>query len=128
MKLLENFSKEVINIIKQHGIIVSTLDEYENVINYYNLPQWYKDVNGHIFECLFSELPEQAKNIENGIDGETILLKVKEGDLFVLQTNNEQQQYIVKFNYDTFLERNEIILQPLKGGNDVSFLHGKKVM
>lgn len=64
MQVLHNFSKEVIDTIKQLGTIVSDFDEHGNVINYYNLPQWFKDVNGHIFDCPVSELPKQAKYIQ----------------------------------------------------------------
>lgn len=63
MKILHEFSKEVVDTIKKLGVIVNELDEHGNPINYYNLPQWFKDVNGHIFECPFAELPEQAKHI-----------------------------------------------------------------
>jgi hypothetical protein len=43
MKVLHNFSKELIDAIKQLGIIVNELDEHGNIENYYNLPQWFKD-------------------------------------------------------------------------------------
>lgn len=68
MNVLHNFSKEVIDTIKKLGIIVRDLDEHGNEINYYNLPQWFKDVNGHIFDCPFNELPLQAKSLSNVYD------------------------------------------------------------
>ncbi len=56
-------SKEVIDFIKQYGNTVCDYDEHLNMIQYYNLPQWFKDVNGHIFECPFTELPDSAKHV-----------------------------------------------------------------
>ncbi len=64
MQVLHNFSKEVIDTIKQLGTIVNELDEHGNIVSYYNLPQWFKEVNGHIFECPIDELPEQAKRLQ----------------------------------------------------------------
>lgn len=63
MKVLHDFSKEVIETIKSIGVIVNDFDEHGNLINYYNLPQWFKDVNGHILECSFDELPDSAKQV-----------------------------------------------------------------
>lgn len=63
MKVVYNFQKEVTDTFKALGIIVNELDEHGNIETYYNLPQWFKEVNGHIFECPFAELPEQAKRI-----------------------------------------------------------------
>ncbi len=63
MKVLHDFSKEVIDTIKKLGIVVNEMDEHGNRENYYNLPQWFKDVNGHIFECDFDELPDSVKSI-----------------------------------------------------------------
>jgi len=63
MRVLPDFSKEVINIIKEIGIVVDEEDEYGNPISFYYLPIWFKDVNGHIFECTFDELPDIAKEV-----------------------------------------------------------------
>lgn len=63
MKVLHNFPKEVTDTFKAVGIIVNELDAQGGMETYYNLPQWFKEVNGQIFECPFDELPEQAKHI-----------------------------------------------------------------
>jgi hypothetical protein len=65
MKALHNFPKEVVDTIKALGTVVNQFDEHGNVESYYNLPQWFKDVNGHIFECPFDELPEHVKDVLN---------------------------------------------------------------
>ena len=56
MKVVHNFTKEVTDTRKALGITVNELDEHGNIENYYNLLQWFKEINGLIFECLFSEL------------------------------------------------------------------------
>ena len=63
MRELPDFPKEVISIIKEIGIVVDDEDEYGNFISFCYLPIWFKDVNGHIFECTFDELPDIVKEI-----------------------------------------------------------------
>jgi len=63
MDTIHDFTKEVTELFDRIGVIVDELDEHGNLIRYRNIPQWFKDVNGHIFECPFTELPDSAKRV-----------------------------------------------------------------
>ncbi len=63
IQIIHDLPKAIINLIKELGTVVTGFDEYENRIYYYNLPQWFKEVNGHTFGCPFDELPKAAQEI-----------------------------------------------------------------
>jgi hypothetical protein len=56
-----------------------------------------------------------------------IVLTVKEGDLFVIKSETTSKNYIVKFYYDNFLEKDEIMLSPIQGGEELKFNHAKGI-
>ena len=61
MEIKHNLKENIIDTIKGIGIIVTNVDENEKETTYYHLPQWFKEVNGELFECKFEDLPYRVK-------------------------------------------------------------------
>lgn len=89
-----NLSKELpelaVSIIKEHGTVVKDTDKDGNQATYYNLPHWFKEVNGEIYLCSVNEIPNGVKlcdcpecgaEIQFGISSEVVNL-FKDSKLF----------------------------------------------
>jgi len=61
MEIKHDLKENIIDTIKGIGIIVNNVDINNKETTYYHLPQWFKEVNGELFECKFEDLPYRAK-------------------------------------------------------------------
>jgi len=87
-QVLHNLPKEVIDTIKKLGVIVGDMDLDGRIVSYYNLPQWFKEVDGKLFEVDYADLPEMAQRIENIFKGTERVFSLREMKACALEMAN----------------------------------------